>query len=112
MTDLPTNDAGDPQQQLIGHDVIALDDRPGNGMVNAAVLWPAPGSAGELPGCPQHVTVANNRHSGSQGQGWYEKTSTRSRRLHCYPLLVVALIRVVAVSVQFRLFPVFHCATG
>ena len=29
ITDLPTNDAGDPQEQLRGHtDVIALDDTP------------------------------------------------------------------------------------
>ncbi len=29
MTDLPTNDAGGPQEQLIEHtDVIALDDAP------------------------------------------------------------------------------------
>jgi hypothetical protein len=29
LTDLPTNDAGDPQDDLIGHtDVIALDDTP------------------------------------------------------------------------------------
>ena len=29
MTDLPTNDAGDPQQELLGHtDVISLDDAP------------------------------------------------------------------------------------
>ena len=25
----------------------------------------------------------------SEGQGWYEKTSTKSRRLHCYSSVVV-----------------------